>query len=423
MIIECPECETRYETAANIPPEGRKVRCTKCAHIWHAVAIPEPDPDSEAEADIEEDSDESHDNSQEVNSAESEQENQLPFEPDTTTSISPMIPGQDEPEELDFISSDEDLVADEITAAAPETETEDIGFEEEIDNNSIADEPIEAPPSEESPPEENFEEEPLVIEEVEEEAIALEDLEGLTEGLEELDETAQEDISPPLIDEDDEKSELNALLNEGFEDDEEEDQESGIGINSIISDDDEDREEEYKTKRLRAEDTWADYDEKGTESVPISALQRGSFSVQRLDLVAGWAALCLFVICVLGLAVLFRVGVVRTLPATAALYESIGLTVNVRGLEFREVVYSWKKANEKKLLQVEGVIVNITNSSNPVPTVIFAFLDQDGNELYHWAERVRQEPLSSQQSAAFVAKIPAPPEVASSLQVRFAKER
>jgi len=38
-VIVCPNCQTRYETAATIPPEGRKVRCSKCGHVWQAVAV------------------------------------------------------------------------------------------------------------------------------------------------------------------------------------------------------------------------------------------------------------------------------------------------------------------------------------------------------------------------------------------------
>ena len=40
-VIVCPNCQTRYETAAVIPPEGRKVRCSKCGHVWQAVAVVE----------------------------------------------------------------------------------------------------------------------------------------------------------------------------------------------------------------------------------------------------------------------------------------------------------------------------------------------------------------------------------------------
>jgi predicted Zn finger-like uncharacterized protein len=35
MIIACPSCSTRFElSAAALPPAGRKVKCTRCAHVW-----------------------------------------------------------------------------------------------------------------------------------------------------------------------------------------------------------------------------------------------------------------------------------------------------------------------------------------------------------------------------------------------------
>lgn len=41
-VIICPACGTRYEIAAVIPPEGRRVRCSKCAHVWQAKAVEAP---------------------------------------------------------------------------------------------------------------------------------------------------------------------------------------------------------------------------------------------------------------------------------------------------------------------------------------------------------------------------------------------
>jgi predicted Zn finger-like uncharacterized protein len=50
MILTCPECATRYQTdAAQFTPDGRKVRCAKCSHVWFQ-APPQP----EAEAGLEE---------------------------------------------------------------------------------------------------------------------------------------------------------------------------------------------------------------------------------------------------------------------------------------------------------------------------------------------------------------------------------
>ena len=41
-VIICPACNTRFETAAVIPPTGRKVRCSKCGNVWQALAVIEP---------------------------------------------------------------------------------------------------------------------------------------------------------------------------------------------------------------------------------------------------------------------------------------------------------------------------------------------------------------------------------------------
>jgi predicted Zn finger-like uncharacterized protein len=50
MILTCPQCSTRYQTdAALFTPDGRKVRCAKCGHLWFQGA-PEPDGDFEAPA-------------------------------------------------------------------------------------------------------------------------------------------------------------------------------------------------------------------------------------------------------------------------------------------------------------------------------------------------------------------------------------
>src|SRR5262245_4085569 len=41
-LLICPACGTRYEIKAVLPPEGRKVRCSKCAHVWQAFPVRAP---------------------------------------------------------------------------------------------------------------------------------------------------------------------------------------------------------------------------------------------------------------------------------------------------------------------------------------------------------------------------------------------
>jgi len=47
MYIACPECDTKFIVqAAEIGDFGRKVKCSKCAHIWHQTAQNIVSPDS-----------------------------------------------------------------------------------------------------------------------------------------------------------------------------------------------------------------------------------------------------------------------------------------------------------------------------------------------------------------------------------------
>jgi len=159
----------------------------------------------------------------------------------------------------------------------------------------------------------------------------------------------------------------------------------------------------------------------GEERIIIGkAKHKLSFSPQ---LAAGWAGLCLGLLGLVSLAISQRVAVVRAMPGSASIYESLGFTVNVRGLDFKDVAYSWQNDQGQIVLQVHGDIVNITPEMVKVPTVIFGLRDADGVEVYQWTEDVLKEPLPPGRGATFSARIPTPPKSIMSVQVRFARNR
>lgn len=44
MILSCPACHTRYKLPdGSVPPEGRQVRCAKCANSWYEPGEPAPE--------------------------------------------------------------------------------------------------------------------------------------------------------------------------------------------------------------------------------------------------------------------------------------------------------------------------------------------------------------------------------------------
>jgi len=114
---------------------------------------------------------------------------------------------------------------------------------------------------------------------------------------------------------------------------------------------------------------------------------------------------------------------VRILPGAAATYERLGLPVNVRGLEFEKIKYSWETSAGRPVLEVYGDIVNVTSEPLKVPTVVFGLRTKEKVEVYQWAADVRSELLPGGQRTAFSAQIPTPPKSISDVQVRFAKVR
>jgi predicted Zn finger-like uncharacterized protein len=330
MILECPNCEVTYEIPVDLPPEGRKVRCASCQHIWNATMADQPKPDI-------------------------------------------ALPDFDG-EEIVFKEGPEASEEPEPAAAEPEASAEEVA-EPELDDEVAADFDFDSIPVDEPDAETELAEDPVAeaVAEAEAEAEANKEAEGKTE------ETVVEAATETPADE---EPESNAEAGEsGTEPEEAESPPIVIG----------------KARKRRG---------------PMLG-----------NIAAGWAALALIVTSITGFAYFQRISVVRVLSGTASTYESIGLPVNVRGLEFEKVKYSWETSAGRPVLEVFGDIVNVTSKPMKVPTVVFGLRTKEKVEVYQWAADVRSELLPPGKSTAFSAQIPSPPKSIRDVQVRFAKVR
>ncbi len=307
MILECPNCEISYEIPVDLPPEGRKVRCASCQHVWTATSEHERKPD--------------------ISLTDFEDE-EIVFKE-----------GEDVPDTPVQAEADPPAISEE--AAVPDTTEEPVA-----DFEPIAETPGEA---------------------------AAEDGD------------AGEDLSEQVM-----KETFAASIDEA----------------------------------PGADDAIAEDEEEEPDSPPIvigkAKKRRGPMLG---NVAAGWAALALMLAGVMSLVYFQRVNVVKALPGSASAYERIGLPVNVRGLEFAEVKYSWETSAGRPVLEVFGNIVNVTSEPLKVPTVVFGLRTKEKVEVYQWAADVRSELLLPGKQTAFSAQIPTPPKSIRDVQVRFAKVR
>lgn len=130
----------------------------------------------------------------------------------------------------------------------------------------------------------------------------------------------------------------------------------------------------------------------------------------------------LALVALLPLACLARDAVVRAVPQSAALYAGIGLPVNLRGLEIRDVVAFRNPAQDGRPaeLVLEGDLVGLARETAPVPPLTVAVLDAAGRTLRSFAVAAPRTALGQGERARFHASLADPPADGRGLQVRFA---
>jgi hypothetical protein len=121
--------------------------------------------------------------------------------------------------------------------------------------------------------------------------------------------------------------------------------------------------------------------------------------------------------------VIWRTGVVRLMPQTAAFFRMVGLDVNLRGLAFEDVKTSTELVDNKPVLVIEGNIVDKTRKTIDIPRLRFLVKDANGTEIYAWNAVLEQTRLNPGEKAWFKSRLASPPPEGREIAVRFFNKR
>ena len=120
---------------------------------------------------------------------------------------------------------------------------------------------------------------------------------------------------------------------------------------------------------------------------------------------------------------IWRADVVRLMPQTAAFYRMVGLDVNLRGVQFRDVKVTTETVEGKPVLVIEGVIVGQNRKPVDLPRLRFAVRDAQGAEIYAWNTVLDQTVLQPGEHAVFKSRLASPPAEGKSIDIRFFNKR
>lgn len=132
------------------------------------------------------------------------------------------------------------------------------------------------------------------------------------------------------------------------------------------------------------------------------------------------AMLALAGVALLGLLVWQRDRAVRSAPQLAAVFETLGVPVNVRGLKLGAIESGLIEDGGGRFLVVEGDVTNIARVNTPVPPIEVSVKDAAGQTLYSWKTDPPRAELEPSELMRFRARLAAPPATGQTVLVRFA---
>jgi predicted Zn finger-like uncharacterized protein len=115
----------------------------------------------------------------------------------------------------------------------------------------------------------------------------------------------------------------------------------------------------------------------------------------------------------------FREPIVRLAPQSAALYAALGLPVNLRGIDIRNIRSRMIDDGGVNVLVIEGELVSVAKERQVVPRLRFAVIGEKGQEIFTWSTQADKAQLQPGEAMPFRRRLAAPPVDGKDVNVRF----
>jgi len=134
----------------------------------------------------------------------------------------------------------------------------------------------------------------------------------------------------------------------------------------------------------------------------------------------GWGAFALAVLAPFVLALSEPETTVRLMPSSVRLFDSLGMNVNIYGLEVRRVEQQHVMIDGTRIISIKGEIVNVSDEDRKVPSLRFILKDGAQADVYAWTLDSGIRPLRPGEMTTFTTRVASPPPAAEDVQIRFA---
>lgn len=117
--------------------------------------------------------------------------------------------------------------------------------------------------------------------------------------------------------------------------------------------------------------------------------------------------------------VLVREDAMRLFPATARVFDAVGLSAATRGLDIVDVQSQLIYDDGQETLEVSGRVINNSKRSLKLPVLRLAIRGGAGSELYVWTANADVTELGPGEASRFSRRLASPPPDSQSVMVRF----